>query len=67
MLNVVYSVIDMFSDYGNQIIRMIYSSTFEQVRLGYSSALAVLYFAMIAAVLVVIFFITKRFILKQDN
>lgn len=67
MLNIVYSVIDMFSDFGNQIIQMIYSAAFDQVRLGYSSALSVLYFAMVSVVLIIIFVITRRFVIKQDN
>lgn len=66
MLNIVYSVIDMFSDYGNEIIRMIYATAFDQVRLGYSSALSVLYFAMIAVVLIMVSIVLKKYIIKRD-
>lgn len=67
MLNIIYSVIDMFSDYGNQIIRMIYSTAFDQVRLGYSSALSVIYFVIIMAVLAVVYLLLHKYIIKQDN
>ncbi|HWT73445.1 MAG TPA: sugar ABC transporter permease [Mobilitalea sp.] len=67
LLNIIYSVIDMFSDYGNHIIQMIYSTAFDQVRLGYSSALALLYFVMVSVVLVLVYLFLKRYIIKQDN
>lgn len=67
LLNIVYSVIDMFSDFGNSIIQMIYSAAFVQNRFGYSSAMALLYFIMVGVVLVLIYMLLKRYIIKQDN
>lgn len=67
LLNIIFSIIDMFSDYGNRIIQMIYSMAFEQVRLGYSSALAMLYFIMVSVVLIIVFLLLNRYIVKQDN
>ena len=67
LLNVVYSVIDIFADYGNSIIRMIYNMAFDNVRFGYSSALSILYFIMVAVVLVVLFLVMKRFIVHPEE
>ena len=67
LLNVVYSVIDIFADYGNAIIQMIYNMAFSNVRFGYSSALSILYFMMVAVVLVVLFLVMKRFIVHSEE
>lgn len=67
LLNVVYSVIDIFADYGNAIIQMIYNMAFSNVRFGYSSALSILYFIMVAVVLVVLFLAMKRFIVHAEE
>lgn len=67
LLNTIYSVIDSFSDYGNKIIQMIYSTTFDQVRLGYASALSILYFLMIIVVLGFVYFIIRKYIVSPDE
>ncbi|MDF2472356.1 MAG: sugar transporter permease [Lachnospiraceae bacterium] len=67
LLNTIYSVIDSFSDYGNQIIQMIYSTTFDQVRLGYASALSIIYFFMIIMVLGLVYFIIRKYIVSPDE
>lgn len=67
LLNIVYSVIDIFSDFGNSIIRMIYNMAFSNQRFGYSSALSILYFLMIIVVLVVVYLLLKRFIVHPEE
>lgn len=67
LLNVVYSVIDIFADYGNAIIQMIYNMAFSNVRFGYSSALSILYFIMVAVVLIVLYLVMKRFIVHPEE
>lgn len=67
ILNVVYSVIDLFSDFGNRIIQMIYNTAFTNVQFGYSSAMAILYFLMITVVLGIVFLALNRFVISQDN
>lgn len=67
LLNVIYSVIDIYSDFGNYIIRMIYNTAFTSVRFGYASALSILYFLMIIAVLAVVYLILKRFIVHPEE
>ncbi|HUC90750.1 MAG TPA: sugar ABC transporter permease [Paenibacillus sp.] len=67
LLNIVYTVIDTFTDYGNGVILMIYNTAFSQVRFGYSSALAWLYFLGIAVFLSVLYaLIKKRIVNLQD-
>lgn len=67
LLNIVYSVIDIFSDFGNTIIKMIYNMAFNNMRFGYSSALSILYFLMIGVVLVIVYLVMKRFIVQSDD
>ncbi len=67
LLNVVYSVIDIFADFGNAIIQMIYNTAFTNVRFGYSSALSILYFLMVAAVLIILYLVMKRFIVHPEE
>lgn len=67
LLNVIYSVIDLFSDFGNSIIRMIYNTAFGSVRFGYASALSILYFLMIIVVLAIVYLLLKRFIVHPDE
>lgn len=67
LLNVVYSVIDIFADYGNSIIQMIYNMAFSNVRFGYSSALSILYFIMVAVVLIILYLVMKRFIVHPED
>lgn len=46
ILNIVYTVIDQFTDYGNEI--MVYITNMAQLmKIGYSSALALLYFVIV--------------------
>lgn len=67
LLNTVYTIIDTFTDYGNDVIRMIYNTAFSQVRFGYSSALAWLYFIGIAVILGVVYtLLKKRIVYLQD-
>ncbi|MDQ6420298.1 sugar ABC transporter permease [Paenibacillus sp. LHD-117] len=60
LLNIVYTIIDTFTDYGNGVIMMIYNTAFSQVRFGYSSALAWLYCLAIAAFLGLVYVLLKK-------
>ncbi|MGO4370767.1 carbohydrate ABC transporter permease [Paenibacillus sp. 2TAB19] len=67
LLNIVYTIIDTFTDYGNSVILMIYNTAFSQVRFGYSSALAWLYCLLIAVFLGVVYMLLKkRIVYMQD-
>jgi ABC-type sugar transport system permease subunit len=60
LLNIVYTIIDSFTDYGNQVILTIYQAAFSQVRFGYSSALSWMYFLSIALFLGIVYLVLKR-------
>jgi len=67
LLNVVYTIIDTFTDYGNSVIMMIYNTAFSQIRFGYSSALAWLYCLAIAIFLGLVYLLLKkRIVYMQD-
>ncbi len=67
LLNIVYTIIDTFTDYGNGVIMMIYNTAFSQIRFGYSSALAWLYCLAIAAFLGLVYLLLKkRIVYLQD-
>ncbi|WP_169082655.1 carbohydrate ABC transporter permease [Paenibacillus sp. PL91] len=67
MLNIIYTIIDTFTDYGNSVILMIYNTAFSQVRFGYSSALAWLYCLVIAVFLGAVYMLLKkRIVYMQD-
>lgn len=67
LLNIVYSVIDIFSDFGNTIIQMIYNTAFSSVRFGYSSALSILYFLMVGVVLILVYLLMRRIIVRPED
>lgn len=67
LLNIVYTIIDTFTDYGNSVIMMIYNTAFSQIRFGYSSALAWLYCLAIAIFLGLVYWLLKkRIVYMQD-
>ena len=67
LLNIVYSVIDIFSDFGNTIIQMIYNTAFSSVRFGYSSALSILYFIMVGVVLILVYLFMSKVIVNPED
>jgi ABC-type sugar transport system permease subunit len=67
LLNIVYTIIDNFTDYGNSVILMIYNAAFDQVRFGYSSAMAWLYCLVIALFLGGVYLLVKRRIVYMQD
>lgn len=67
LLNVIYTIIDTFTDYGNGVIRMIYNTAFSQVRFGYSSALSWLYCLAIALFLGIAYLLLKKQIVNLQD
>ncbi len=60
IINVTYSVVDSFTDYENQVMQYVYDLGFFQMRYGYSSAVAWIFFICIIAILgIVNFFLNK--------
>jgi ABC-type sugar transport system permease subunit len=62
LVNIVYTIIDSFTDYFNTVLRYIRVVTFEssQMRLGYPSALGNIYFILVFILVIIIFVIVSR-------
>ena len=63
LINITYTIIDSFTDYFNTVLRYIRVVTFQQnaMRLGYPSALGVIYFVLIFVLVIVIFAVVSKF------
>lgn len=59
LLNVIYTVIDGFTDFSNTIIKMIVSLT-QKLNLSYASALGISYFFVVFLLIMVIYLIMNR-------
>ena len=60
VVNVVYTVVDTFADYGNSLMRHIYSVAFEQGQFTYSATLAWIFFVVIIVLLGFVMFLLGR-------
>lgn len=60
LVNVIYTVIDSFTDYSNDVLRYILEVAFRQLNHGYSAAIAWLYFLIIGVVLLVIIWVISK-------
>jgi ABC-type sugar transport system permease subunit len=62
LVNIVYTIIDSFTDYFNTVLRYIRVVTFEssEMRLGYPSALGNIYFILVFLLVIIIFLIVSR-------
>ena len=62
LINIIYTIIDSFTDYFNSVLRYIRMVTFsDDLRLGYPSALGNIYFILIFALVLLVFVIVSRF------
>lgn len=66
LVNAIYTVVDSFTAYNNATLFYIYNEAFGKFHFGYSSALAWIYFLVIAAILGVVGFIASKLIFYQD-
>ncbi|MDR0222764.1 MAG: sugar ABC transporter permease [Oscillospiraceae bacterium] len=64
LANLIYTVIDTFSDSENAVMRIVVSQV-KNLQYGYSAAIAWIYFAIIAVALAVIVAIVSRFVFYQ--
>jgi ABC-type sugar transport system permease subunit len=62
LINIVYTIIDSFTDYFNTVLRYIRVVTFNQseMRLGYPSALGNIYFILVFILVIIIFVVVSR-------
>ncbi len=62
LINIVYTIIDSFTDYFNTVLRYIRVVTFNssEMRLGYPSALGNIYFILVFLLVILIFVVVSR-------
>lgn len=62
LVNIVYTIIDSFTDYFNRVLWYIRLVTFvTDLRIGYPSALGVIYFILIFVLVILVFIFVSRF------
>ncbi|AEE95249.1 carbohydrate ABC transporter permease [Mahella australiensis] len=62
LLNIIYTLIDSFTDVSNPIVDYVINVAFRQLNFGYGAALGWIYFIFVFIVVAVIFLISKRFV-----
>ena len=60
LVNVIYTVIDSFTDYSNDVLRYILEVAFRQLNHGYSAAIAWLYFLIVGVILLILIWIISK-------
>jgi len=60
LVNVVYSIVDTFVSESNLVMEYVYQLSFKNFDFGLSSAICWIYFAVIAAVLAIVYAIISR-------
>lgn len=63
---IVYTIIDSFTSAGNELVSMIRSIAFTSQGFGVSTAMAVLYFTVIAAVLGLVLKVVSKWVFYQE-
>ena len=61
LVNIIYTIIDSFTDYSNRVLWYIRQVTFETyLRIGYPSALGVIYFILIFILVILVFVLVSK-------
>jgi ABC-type sugar transport system permease subunit len=60
LLNMVYTIVDSFTDIKNPLVEYFYDTAFRALQLAYSSAMSWIYFAFILLFLGIVFALMKR-------
>jgi hypothetical protein len=61
LVNIIYTIIDSFTDYFNRVLWYIRLVTFQtDLRIGYPSALGNIYFVMIFVLVILVFVLVSR-------
>ena len=66
LLNVVYTVIDGFTSFGNTIIKLIVSQT-QKLHLSYAAALGASYFLVVFIIILIVYAVMSRFTFYQER
>ena len=62
LLNLVYTLVDSFTDINNRMMDYIKDTAFVKIEMGYASAMGWIYFLFIFIVLILVFLLTRRLI-----
>ena len=65
LVSVVYSVVDSFTNISNGVISTIHSTSFESMKFGLGTAMAVSYMAIILTLLGIIYKIISKYVSYQ--
>lgn len=65
LVNLVYTIVDSFSSYSNPTLNYIYKQGIVSFNVGYASALSWIFFLSVAVILVVVFLIANKNIVKR--
>jgi len=65
MVNTVYTMIDSFLSYNNQTMQMVRNHLYSGDQMSYAIALALLYIAVVAILLIAVYLVLSRFIRSQ--
>lgn len=60
LVNLVYTIVDSFTSYSNQVMRYIVNINYTNINFSYAAALYWLYFVMVLAVIIVIYLLVNR-------
>jgi len=63
----VYSIIDTFTDYNNELMRTIQRMAFEQLRYAYACAMAWTFFVLVAILLLIVHWAVGRFVVYSNE
>lgn len=64
---VLYTVIERFVNMSGKTMQYIYTTGFQSLKFGYSSAMAWIYFVIVSFVVAVLYFILKRFTFSYEQ
>jgi ABC-type sugar transport system permease subunit len=62
LLNLVYTLVDSFTDINNRMMVYIKDTAFIKIEMGYASSMGWIYFLFIFLLLIIVFVATKRFV-----
>lgn len=62
LLNLVYTIVDSFTDISNRMMSYIRDAAFVKIEFGYASSLGWIYFLFIFLLIIAVFLVSKRFI-----
>jgi ABC-type sugar transport system permease subunit len=62
LLNLIYTLVDSFTDINNRMMTYIKDTAFIKIQMGYASAMGWIYFLFIFVLLILVFVLTRRLV-----